>query len=448
MAENIYFPLSGAGGGGGSEAAPHITITVDDLKYDYSGTLTAEQLAILAEDNAYINFDIVISSDAKIRLILNKTEVIPNEGTPTNYVFAAAINLGEGEPMTFSLLITVEYSSYISSVFNPAFYLKGVKVNGTELDSPNDIAELNLKTINNQSIVGTGDITVEGGAEVIEKGINLNTNKFTTALTADEFNKLKNNEAVIKITTSYLDVIQLDLYGGNPSILNGTVAGGDYDLLVYAIPSHLIDNPAVYILSIQSNTLDSFALKTVSAYEPVLSNSPTSTYEAISANPLLGFPSEEADIPQLHMSKSMYIGKITPTNDYTGYTWNAGTDNKHLTFVNELAEILNLESDATNFNTFEAVLKLNENNPNASAIVKKYYSCILHISSNTSNSSEGTFTIYDTATNKITYVILRIYAYPNASNTFVIDYLKAYQDGEEITSTFASKIEAIYLNLL
>jgi hypothetical protein len=448
MAENIYFPLSGAGGGGGSEAAPHITITVDDLKYDYSGTLTAEQLAILAEDNAYINFDIVISSDEKIRFILNKTVVIPSEGTPTNYVFAAAINLGEGETMTFSLLITVEDSSYIGSVFNPEFYLKGVKVNGTELDSPNNIAELNLKTINSQSIVGTGDITVEGGAEVIEKGINLITNKFTTVLTAEEFNKLKNNEAVIKVTTTYFDIIPLVLYGSNPSVINGTAIGSDYDMLVYAIPSPLTDDPAVYIISIQSNTLDSFSIKTIQVNEPVLGNSSTDTYGAISTNPLLGFPSEEADIPQLHMSKSMYIGKITPINDYTGYTWNAGTDNKHLTFVNELAEILNLESDNTNFNTFEAVLKLNENNPNASAIVKKYYSCILHISSNTSNSSEGTFTIYDTATNKITYVILRIYAYPNASDTFVIDYLKAYQDGAEITSTFASKIEAIYLNLL
>lgn len=445
MAENIYFPLNG-GSGGGSEAAPHITITVDDLKYDYSGTLTAEQLAILAEDNAYINFDIVVSSDAKIRFILNKTLVIPNEGTPTHYVFAAAINLGEGEPLTFSLLITVEDLSYVSSVFDPAFYLQGVKVNGTELDTPNNIAELNLKTINSQSIVGTGNITVEGGAEVIEKGINLNTNKFTTALTADEFNKLKNNEAVIKITTTYLDIIPLVLYGSNPSVIDGTTIGSDYDMLVYAIPSPLTDNPAVYIVTIQSDTLDSFTLKTIQVNEPVLGN--TGAYDAISTNPLLGFSSSEADQLQLHMSKSMYIGKITPINNYTGYTWDAGTDNNHLTFVSELANILNLENDDKNFATFEAILKLNENNPNSSAIVKKYYSCILHIASNTSNSSEGIFTIYDTATNKVTYVILRIYASSTTSQTFEVDYLKAYQDGAEITSTFASKIEAIYLNLL
>lgn len=447
MAENIYFPLNG-GSGSGSEAAPHITITVDDLKYDYSGTLTAEQLAILAEDNAYINFDIVISSDAKIRFILNKNEVIPNEGTPTNYVFAAAINLGEGEPMTFSLLITVEDSSYISSVFNPAFYLKGVKVNGTELDSPNDIAELNLKTINNQSIVGTGDITVEGGAEVIEKGINLSTNKFTTVLTAEEFNKLKNNEAIIKTTTTYLDVIPLVLYGSNPSVINGTAIGSDYDMLVYAIPSPLTDDPAVYILSIQSNTLDSFSIKTIQVNEPVLGKSSTNTYSAISAYPLLGFSSSEADILQLHMSNSIYIGKFTYDSTGSSYVFYEGNDSKHTYFVSKLTGIIGLENDDKNFASFEIVLKLNEKNPNSSAIVDKYYSCIIHISSITSNASEGTFTIYDTATNKITYVILRICANSSASPMFEMDYLKAYQDGVEITSTFASKISCIYLNLL
>lgn len=447
MAENIYFPLNG-GSGSGSEAAPHITITVDDLKYDYSGTLTAEQLAILAEDNAYINFDIVISSDAKIRFILNKTEVIPNEGTPTNYVFAAAINLGEGEPMTFSLLITVEDSSYISLVFNPAFYLKGVKVNGTELDSPNDIAELNLKTINNQSIVGTGDITVEGGAEVIEKGINLNTNKFTTALTTDEFNKLKNNEAIIKITTTYLDFILLVLYGDNPSVINGTAIGSNYDLLVYAIPSPLIDNPVVYIVSIQSNTLDSFSIKTIQVNEPVLGNSSTDTYSAISDYPLLGFSSSEVDIPQLHMSNSIYIGKFTYDSTGSSYVFYEGNDSKHTYFVSKLTGFIGSESDHKNFASFEIVLKLNEKNPNSSAIIDKYYSCIIHISSITSNASEGTFTIYDTATNKITYVILRICANSSASHMFEMDYLKAYQDGVDITSTFASKISCIYLNLL
>lgn len=447
MAENIYFPLNG-GSGSGSEAAPHITITVDDLKYDYSGTLTAEQLAILAEDNAYINFDIVISSDAKIRFILNKTEVIPNEGTPTNYVFAAVINLGEGESMTFSLLITIEDSSYISSVFNPAFYLKGVKVNGTELDSPNNIAELNLKTINNQSIVGTGDITVEGGAEVIEKGINLSTNKFTTVLTAEEFNKLKNNEAVIKITTTYLDIIPLVLYGSNPSVINGTAIGSDYDMLVYAITSPLTDDPAVYILSIQSNTLDSFSIKTIQVNEPVLGNSSTNTYSAISAYPLLGFSSSEADILQLHMSNSIYIGKFTYDSSGSSYVFYEGNDSKHTYFVSKLTGIIGLENDVKNFASFEIVLKLNEKNPNSSAIVDKYYSCIIHISSITSNASEGTFTIYDTATNKITYVILRIYVRSNSSPMFEIDYLKAYQDGAEITSTFVSKISCIYLHLL
>lgn len=447
MAENIYFPLNG-GSGSGSEAAPHITITVDDLKYDYSGTLTAEQLAILAEDNAYINFDIVISSDVKIRFILNKTEVIPSEGTPTNYVFSAAINLGDGKPMTFALLIIVEDSSYISSVFNPAFYLKGVKVNGTELDSPNDIAELNLKTINNQSIVGTGDITVEGGAEVIEKGINLNTNKFTTALTTDEFNKLKNNEAIIKTTTTYLDVFPLVLYGDNPSVIIGTAIGGDYDLLVYAIPSPLIDDSIVYILSIQSNTLDSFSIKTIQVNEPVLGNSSTNTYSAISDYPLLGFSSSEADILQLHMSNSIYIGKFTYDSTGSSYVFNEGNDSKHTYFVSKLTGIIGLENDDKNFASFEIVLKLNEKNPNSSAIIEKYYSCIIHISSITSNASEGTFTIYDTATNKITYVILRICANSSASPMFEMDYLKAYQDGVEITSTFASKISCIYLNLL
>jgi hypothetical protein len=447
MAENIYFPLNG-GSGSGSEAAPHITITVDDLKYDYSGTLTAEQLAILAEDNAYINFDIVISSDSKIRFILNKNEVIPNEGTPINYVFAAPINLGEGEPMTFSLFITVEDSSYISSVFNPAFYLKGVKVNGTELDSPNDIAELNLKTINNQSIVGTGDITVEGGAEVIEKGINLSTNKFTTVLTAEEFNKLKNNEAIIKTTTTYLDVIPLVLYGSNPSVINGTAIGSDYDMLVYAIPSPLTDDPAVYILSIQSNTLDSFSIKTIQVNEPVLGKSSTNTYSAISDYPLLGFSSREADILQLHMSNSIYIGKFTYDSTGSSYVFYEGNDSKHTYFVSKLTGIIGLENDDKNYASFEIVLRLNEKNPNTSVIEDKYYSCIIHISSITSNASEGTFTIYDTATNKITYVILRICANSSASPMFEMDYLKAYQDGVEITSTFASKISCIYLYLL
>lgn len=287
-----------------------------------------------------------------------------------------------------------------------------------------------------------------GGAEVIEKGINLSTSKFTTALTAEEFNKLKNNEAVIKITTTYLDFFPLVLYGSKPSIVNGTALGSSCDVLVYAIPSPLPDNPAVYILTIQSDTLDSFTIKSIDFNEPVLSTSSTSFYKTISNKPLLGFSSSESEQLELHMSKSMYIGKFTPINNYTDYSWNDGTDNNHLYFVSALANKLNLENDDKNFASFEAVLKLNETNPNASSTVNKYYSCILHIGSSTSNSSEGTFTIYDTSTNKVTYVILRVYAYPGGSQTFVVDYLKAYQDGTEITSTFVSKIEELCLNLL
>lgn len=286
------------------------------------------------------------------------------------------------------------------------------------------------------------------GKEIIEKGVNLNTSKFTTALTIDEFNKLKNNEAIIKTTTKYLDIIPLDLYGDNPSVINGTAVDIDYDLLVYAIPSPLIDTPGVYILSIQSNTLDSFSIKIIEVNEPVLGNSPTSTYSAISDYPLLGFPSSEADIPQLHMSNSIYIGKFTYDSTGSSYVFYEGSDSKHTYFVSKLTGIIGLENDDKNFASFEIVLKLNEKNPNSSAIIDKYYSCIIHISSITSNASEGTFTIYDTVTNKITYVILRIRANSSASPMFEMDYLKAYQDGAEITSTFVSKISAIYLNLL
>lgn len=300
----------------------------------------------------------------------------------------------------------------------------------------------------------TGKEFIQGGGgsdtskEIIEKDVNLNTEKFTTALTIDEFNKLKNNEAIIKITITYFDVIPLDLYGDNPSVINGISIGGNCDVLVYAIPNPLIDTPAVYILSIQSNTLDSFSIKIIEVNEPVLGNSPTTTYSAISTYPLLGFSSGEADILQLHMSNGIYIGKFTYDSTGSSYVFYEGSDSKHAYFVSKLTGIIGLENDDKNYASFEIVLKLNEKNPNSSAIIDKYYSCIIHISSITSNASEGTFTIYDTTTNKITYVILRIHANSYASPMFEMDYLKAFQDGVEITSNFVSKISEIYLNLL
>lgn len=295
----------------------------------------------------------------------------------------------------------------------------------------------------------TGDSGGGGSVEVIERSINLSTGKFTTALTAEEFNKLKNNEAVIKITTTYMAFIPLVLYGSNPSIINGTAIGSDYDMLVYAIPSPLTDNPAVYIVAIQSDTLDSFSLSTVQAYEPITSNSNTSSYSGISNTPLLGFALNEADSQQLHVSRSLYVGKFTYNSSTSEYNFSYDSANQH--FVQELGNILSLNGPL-NLSSFEAVLQLNEENPNASAIVDKYYSCILHVSDITSDSSEGTFIIYDTSTNKVTYVVLRIYAFSSVGGSgdtpFIVDYLKAYQDGTEITSTFVSKISAIYLNLL
>lgn len=115
----------------------------------------------------------------------------------------------------------------------------GVKINGTTKSQTNGIVDLGtvitahqtLKTINGESIVGGGDIVIEGGnVQAVDTGDVLDDVTVDYATTSYVDNKVANIDLTSYATTSYVD----GLVGDINSILE-SIIGGDVTLIAFTI---------------------------------------------------------------------------------------------------------------------------------------------------------------------------------------------------------------------
>lgn len=286
------------------------------------------------------------------------------------------------------------------------------------------------------------------GTEVIEKVANQD-GTFTVALTADEFNKLADNQATLKLTYMFYGMLPVIVNLANPVKFDS----GDTVSIIYT-KSIVLEAPSVWIPTIVSTDLTRINLSSqVNDSTPVCSDTTNISYARISDNPLLGFVEEVADQATLAIPKSFEIGECIYNYNNSG-TWNfsgaIGLGAPSSDYLNKWIEHVNLYTLDINATTLEAILMLKDGED-----AYKRYSTIVHIggtnsvSSTGSLGSEGLFTVYDTTTHKPIYITFNVNAdTPTSSVKIIIENFKAYQDGADITSTFLTKVYGIKLFLL
>ena len=375
----------------------YIILNVDSVE-NFSGELTDKEIKIIKKENTNI-----IVTDGSIIV-----QCIKQLSMGNNIFFQAFDGTG-------TLVVTIDTTTkkYTGEM---QFPLSSILLNGKEVEQFNGQAEINISN-----------------AEIIERTM-ITWGKLDNALTINEFNKLKNTKAILKIT---YNAIGCDFYLENPTVYTTNTSSSSLTQLIYNVsfPTSLsqFSNTPEALFIFKENTLNSFSYKYLNEYVPQVLGYISNIYNEIDIYPLLGFVTN-SEYPKLHLPKSICLGKFVYNSDVYSFT---PSSNPIIPFITTLSKV-----STNHYGTFEAVLETTDNNR---------YSCILHItkessgSNNTPTNSEGTFIIYDTTTNKVTYVLLKL-KYNNES--FAVDYLKAYQDGTEVTSTFVTKISSIYLNLL
>lgn len=172
------------------------------------------------------------------------------------------------------------------------------------------LGSFSLKTVNGNSLFGSGDIAVSGGGvEVIEKTAN-QAGTFTTPLTADEFNKLAANTAILKLTYMMYGLLPVIVNLANP--VSATVESNT--TLAYTVGVPLTLN-VVLLPTITSTDLTKIDLSIqIKDSTPITTNGNDDKYDSISAYPLLGFVEDVADVPQLAIPKSFLIGSCLYSN--------------------------------------------------------------------------------------------------------------------------------------
>lgn len=312
------------------------------------------------------------------------------------------------------------------------------------------LGSFSLKTVNGNSLFGSGDITVSGGGgvEVIEKTANQD-GIFTAPLTADEFNKLAANTAILKLTYMMYDFLPVIVNLANP--VSATVESNTTLVYTVGFPSAL---NAVLLPTITSTDLTKIDLSIqVKDSTPITATGNDDKYSSISDYPLLGFVEEVVEVPQLAIPKSFLIGSCL----YSNGTWKWGSPSGNGIasdkYINSWLTHIDLYTTDINATTLEAILLIKtESTTLPGAEAYKRYSTIVHIGgTNTESSSgklgsEGLFTVYDTTTHKPTYITFEVSG--DATNHLQIPNFKAYQDGADITTTFLTKVYGIKFYLL
>lgn len=276
------------------------------------------------------------------------------------------------------------------------------------------------------------------GVEVIERAFDLSTGNFTTALTADEFDKLKKNEATLLLTGSLYDIIPFSYSLNNPVVADGSGLGSDTNLF-YVMTAPLEVNEII-IANISSSNLSKIdMIRRIQDSTPIVNrNEPN--YNNISDNPLFGFISNEADVSVLNVPKSFKIGSFTYNKDSWTYSSSVDLVGNYADNVREhIYQILN----DTNCTTYEAVLELNTTSDYTN---KRRYSAVIHVGSSlkSSYSSTGIFTIHEGAGSKVKYVQLKVVA---NSSGFEVTNFKVFEDDKDITATFLSTQQSVNIQL-
>lgn len=315
------------------------------------------------------------------------------------------------------------------------------------------LATFSLKTVNGNSLFGSGDIAVEGGGsggggvEVIEKTANQD-GTFTAPLTADEFNKLVANTAILKLTYMMYGFLPVIVNLANP--VSATVQNNT--TLAYTVGVPLALN-VVLLPTITSTDLTKIDLSIqIKDSTPITATGNDDKYDSISDYPLLGFAEDVADVPQLAIPKSFLIGSCL----YSNGTWNwdspSGVGIVSDKYLDSWLTHINFYTTDINATTLEAILLIKTESTLPGAEAYKRYSTIVHIGgTNTESSSgklgsEGLFTVYDTTTHKPIYITFEVVG--DLTNHLQIPTFKAYQDGAEITTTFLTKVYGIEFYLL
>lgn len=269
------------------------------------------------------------------------------------------------------------------------------------------------------------------------------------ALTADEFNKLADNQATLKLTYMFYGMIPVIVNLANPV----KVDSGDVVSIMYT-KGIVLESPSVWIPTIVSTDLTRINLASkVNDSTPVCADTTSVSYEAISDYPLLGFVENVADQAVLAIPKSYEIGECIYNYNNSG-AWSffsaSGTGAISSGYLNKWITHVNLYTQDVSATTLEAILMLKDGED-----AYKRYSTIVHIGgTNTTSStgslgSEGLFTVYDTTTHKPIYITFNVSADAATSSVpIAIENFKAYQDGTDITSTFLTKVYGIKLFLL
>lgn len=315
------------------------------------------------------------------------------------------------------------------------------------------LGSFSLKTVNGNSLFGSGDIAVSGGGsggggvEVIEKTANQD-GTFTAPLTADEFNKLAANTAILKLTYMMYGFLPVIVNLANP--VSATVESNT--TLAYTVGVPLALN-VVLLPTIVSTDLTKIDLSIqIKDSTPITANGNDDKFDSISDYPLLGFVEDVADVPQLAIPKSFLIGSCL----YSNGTWNwdspSGVGIVSTKYLDSWLTHINNYTTDINATTLEAILLIKTESTLPGAEAYKRYSTIVHIGgTNTESSSgklgsEGLFTVYDTTTHKPIYITFEVVG--DLTNRLQIPTFKAYQDGADITTTYLTKVYGIEFYLL
>ena len=286
-----------------------------------------------------------------------------------------------------------------------------------------------------------------GGVEIIEKTANQD-GTFTAPLTADEFNKLAANTAILKLTYMMYGFLPVIVNLANP--VSATVESNT--TLAYTVGVPLALN-VVLLPTIVSTDLTKIDLSIqIKDSTPITANGNDDKYDSISDYPLLGFVEDVADVPQLAIPKSFLIGNCL----YSNGTWNwdspSGVGIVSTKYLDSWLTHINLYTTDINATTLEAILLIKTESTLPGAEAYKRYSTIVHIGgTNTESSSgklgsEGLFTVYDTTTHKPIYITFEVVG--DLTNRLQIPNFKAYQDGADITTTYLTKVYGIEFYLL
>ncbi len=147
----------------------------------------------------------------------------PNDGIPKTDL-ASAVQTSLGKADTALQSYTEQYKGTVT----------GVKINGTTKNPSSGIVDLGtvitahqtLKTINGESIIGSGDITISGGSsdanvQAVDTGDIIDDVNVEYATTAYVDNKVANIDLTSYATTAYVDGLVGDINSILESIING-----------------------------------------------------------------------------------------------------------------------------------------------------------------------------------------------------------------------------------